>query len=297
MPNLPLVKVAIVDYGSDEPAMARYRKEGEERAMRLGNRGPLRFDCDSDLDSAILAAYSRCGFYVFEGLLREEELTDIERDIAEMLARAPVTKGAPIDSQGRPALSADYKASNLSWVKPLSDPLGGTSFANGRHPVKMIEPTPPEGAPEYVMQLVLGLLQFIRGLMRKSATGAIPQTTTKQRALANLFHALICARTRAVRVGRERGSRRPRRHATRERDDCARGNPHHHSQTDACHFPFPCRLQSARHRSACAHPKIITREPAAQAPVPSLPEPKSPRALRGAKGQRLEPQQRESSIN
>jgi hypothetical protein len=87
MPNLPLVKVAIVDYGSDEPAMARYRKEGEERAMRLGNRGPLRFDRDGDLDSAILAAYSRCGFCVFEGLLREEELTDIERDVAEMLAR------------------------------------------------------------------------------------------------------------------------------------------------------------------------------------------------------------------
>ena len=44
MANLPLVKVPIVDYGADEPAMVRYRKEGEVRALSLGNRGPIRFD-------------------------------------------------------------------------------------------------------------------------------------------------------------------------------------------------------------------------------------------------------------
>jgi len=38
MANLPLVKVRIVDYGADQPAMARYRKEGEERAMRLSEQ-------------------------------------------------------------------------------------------------------------------------------------------------------------------------------------------------------------------------------------------------------------------
>jgi Phytanoyl-CoA dioxygenase (PhyH) len=166
MANLPLIKVPIVDYGPDQPAMERYRREGEERALRLGNRGPLRFDRDGNLDQAILDAYSRCGFYVFEGLLAEEELKDIERDVADMLARAPITKGAPLDSRGRPALSADCKASNLSWVKPLSDPLGGTSFANGRHPVKMTEPKPPQDAPEYVMQLVLGSLQFSEACLR-----------------------------------------------------------------------------------------------------------------------------------
>jgi hypothetical protein len=136
MANLPLIKVPIVDYGPDEEAMVRYRAEGEERAMRLGNRGSISFDREGRLDSAILDAYSRCGFYVFEGVLGTDELKDIESDVAEMLARAPVTKGAKLDSQGRPALSADCLASNISWVKPLSDPLGGTDFANGRHPVK-----------------------------------------------------------------------------------------------------------------------------------------------------------------
>jgi hypothetical protein len=83
-----------------------------------------------------------------------------------MLARAPVTKDARFDREGRPALAADCKAHNISWVKPLSDPLGGTSFANGRHPVKMNEPTPPQEAPEYVMQLVLGSLQFSDACLR-----------------------------------------------------------------------------------------------------------------------------------
>ena len=166
MANLPLVKVPIVDYGPDQAAMERYRKEGEERALQLGNRGPIRFDREGNLDPAIIAAYSRCGFYIFEGLLREEELADIERDVAELLARAPVSKDSRVDREGRPALGVECKALNYSWVRPLSDPLGGTSFAHGRHPVKMIEPAPPRGAPEHVVQLVLGSLQFSDACLR-----------------------------------------------------------------------------------------------------------------------------------
>ena len=166
MANLPLPQVRIVDYGPEQAAMERYRKEGEGRAMRLGNRGRLRFDSEGKLDRAILDAYSRCGFYVFEGLLREDELKDIERDVAEIVARAPITKDAKVDKLGRPALAADCKAPIISWVKPLSDPLGGTSFAHGRHPVKMVEPTPPNDAPEYVLQLVLGSLQFSDACLR-----------------------------------------------------------------------------------------------------------------------------------
>jgi hypothetical protein len=166
MANLPLVKVPIVDYGPDQQAMERYRKEGEERARKLGNRGPIRFDREGNVDPTIVDAYSRCGFYIFEGLLVREELQDIERDVAEILANAPVTKDAKVDSQGRPALGADCKALNISWVRPLSDPIGGTAHAHGRHPVKMSEPTPPEGAPEFVVQLVLGSLQFSDACLR-----------------------------------------------------------------------------------------------------------------------------------
>jgi hypothetical protein len=166
MANLPLIKVPIVDYGADQGAMERYRREGEARATALGNRGKLRFDSTGNVDPAILDAYSRCGFYIFEGLLHEDELKDIEHDVADIIERTPVTKGAMLDREGRPALGVDCKALNLSWVKPLSDPIGGTAFANGRHPVKMAEPTPPKEAPEYVVQLVLGSLQFSDACLR-----------------------------------------------------------------------------------------------------------------------------------
>lgn len=154
------------DYGADEPALARYREEGTRRALALGNRGPLRFEANGALAKEIRDAYSRCGFYVLTGVLGEQELADLERDVNELLERAPVTKGAPLDRRGRPALSSGCKAPNLSWVRPLSDPLGGTAAARGRHPVKMIEPGVPAGAPELVLQLVLGSLQFSEACLR-----------------------------------------------------------------------------------------------------------------------------------
>lgn len=166
MVNLPLLKVPIVDYGVDEAAMVTYRLAGEKRALALDNRGPLRFDADGSLDPAILDAYSRCGFYILEGVLHAEELADIERDVADLLERAPITKGAEVDSLGRKALGVGCEARNISWVKPLSDPIGGTDASYGRHPTKMNEPRPPAQAPEFVMQLVLGSLQFSDACLR-----------------------------------------------------------------------------------------------------------------------------------
>ena len=166
MVDLPSNKVPAVDYGPDEAAMSRYREEGTERAMALGNRGPIRFDEAGNLDPRIRDAYSRCGFYIFQSVLAEEELRDIVRDVADMLERAPVTKGAKVDSKGRRALAVDCEARNISWAKPLSDPFGGTEAAFGRYPAKMTELEPPEDAPEYIVQLVLGSLQFSEACLR-----------------------------------------------------------------------------------------------------------------------------------
>ena len=166
MPNLPLLDVPIVDYGNDEPALVRYRAEGTERAMRLGNRGPICYDDNGNIDRSILDAYGRHGFYIFEGVLKQEELDDIERDVAELLERCPVTKGAKVDRHGRPALGVDCEARTISWVKPLSDPVGGTDANHGRHPAKMIEPAPPDQAPEYIAQVILGSLQFSDACLR-----------------------------------------------------------------------------------------------------------------------------------
>jgi len=155
-----------VDYGSEEAAMQAYLRAGETRAYALGNRGPIRFTDEGELHPDIVEAYWRCGFYVFEGALKPDELADIERDLHDILERLPVEKGAAVDRKGRPALAADCAAPTLYWAKPLADPFGGTSIANGRHPVKMYEPTPAADAPKEVVYLILGSLQFSDSALR-----------------------------------------------------------------------------------------------------------------------------------
>jgi hypothetical protein len=157
---------AAVDYGAEEAAMQAYLREGERRAFALGNRGPVRFTSSGELHPDILDAYWRCGFYVFEGVLKPDELADIERDVKDILDRLPVEKGAPLDARGRPALAADCQAPTLFWSKPLGDPFGGTDLANGRHPVKMFEPQAAADAPKEVVYLILGSLQFSDAALR-----------------------------------------------------------------------------------------------------------------------------------
>lgn len=155
-----------VDYGAEEAAMQAYLREGEARAFALGNRGPVRYTADGAVHPEILSAYWRCGFYVFESVLRADELADIEADLKDILDRLPREKGSPVDAKGRPALGADCSAPTLFWSKPLADPFGGTDLANGRHPVKMHEPKPAADAPKEIVYLILGSLQFSEAALR-----------------------------------------------------------------------------------------------------------------------------------
>lgn len=155
-----------VDFGADEAEMQRYQAEGLERAMALGNRGPIRFVGKGALHPDIVEAYWRCGFYVFEGVLKPEELADIEADVNLLRSRFPVHKGAELDAQGRPAMGVGNEAPTLFWSKPLGDPFGGTNAAAGRHPVKMSEPKAAADAPEEIVYLTLGSLQFSEACLR-----------------------------------------------------------------------------------------------------------------------------------
>ena len=155
-----------VDYGAEEAAMRAYLAAGEARAAALGNRGPIRFTDDGRIHPDILDAYWRCGFYVFEGVVGAAELADIEADIQDILARLPHERRATVDAQGRPAIGVGHKAQTLFWARPLGDPFGGTTLANGRHPVKMFEPTPDAAAPKEVVYLILGSLQFSDAALR-----------------------------------------------------------------------------------------------------------------------------------
>lgn len=154
------------DYGDDEAAMQQYRADGEQRAHALGNRGPIRFEADGSLATEIAESYSANGFYIFTGVLGTDELADIEADLIDVLDRAPVGPKTKVDRHGRPALGADCQARNISGVRPLSDPVGGSKANYGRHPAKMTEPEAPEGSPEWVVQLVLGSLQFSDACLR-----------------------------------------------------------------------------------------------------------------------------------
>ena len=166
MTALPLHDTPPVDYGAAEPEMVHYREAGTARALTLDNRGPLSFNADGALDPAILDSYWRHGFYVFEGVLAAEELADIERDLADLLERAPISPGAEVDKHGRPAFNSGRKSRGIGWVKPLSDPVGGTDYAHGRHPAKMAEPDAPVGAPSHVLQLIHGSLQYSEACLR-----------------------------------------------------------------------------------------------------------------------------------
>lgn len=160
------VGTLVTDYGAEEAAMRRYCADGGERALALGNRGPIRFTAAGELHPDIREAYRRCGFYVFTGVLKADELADIEADFLEIQSRLPVRRGEAVDAQGRPALAVGHEGLNLVWAKPLSDPVGGTKAAHGRYPVKMFEPPAPADAPDEVVYLLLGSLQFSPACLR-----------------------------------------------------------------------------------------------------------------------------------
>ena len=160
------IEACAARYGDDAAAMRRYLIEGQDRALTLENRGPIRFEPDGGLAQDIREAYSRFGFYVFTGVLESAELADLESDLAEMRSRFPVEQNSPVDAAGRPALGTDCKALTLLWSKPLGDPLGGTELANGRHEVKMFEPEAAPTAPATVPFLLLGSLQFSDACLR-----------------------------------------------------------------------------------------------------------------------------------
>ena len=147
-------------------SMAEYMRDGERRGRAIGNRGPVRFASGNVLADEILDAYWEHGFYVFENVIEAEELEELRAAMAEMLSRAPVAKGAEVDASGRPALGGEFKRPTFTWVKPLSDPVGGTELVGGRHPAKMVEPKPGKEAPKDVLHLVYGMCQTMDAGLR-----------------------------------------------------------------------------------------------------------------------------------
>lgn len=156
-------------YGDEADAMKAYLINGEKNALALGNRGPITFDENGGLSSTIKEAYSKNGFYIFEGVLNNEEVEDIKDDLENLRQQFPTGPESTLNAKGEPAMNAESKSLTLVWSKPLGDPLGGTELANGRHQIKMFEPEAKEGAPMAVPLILLGSLQFSDACLRTYA--------------------------------------------------------------------------------------------------------------------------------
>ena len=143
-----------------------YFRIGKARAYALGNRGPLRSTADGAVHPDILTAYWRHGFYVLEGVLGDEELADLNTELAALLDRAPAGPDTDLDRHGRRAFGDAFTSPVFAFGKPLSDPYGGTAANYGRHPAKMSEPTPADDAPAHTVYFINGILQVMDSCLR-----------------------------------------------------------------------------------------------------------------------------------
>ena len=81
------INACAAHYGEDAEAMRAFLIAGHEKAVQMENRGPIVFDEAGKLASHILDAYREHGFYVFTGVLKQDELKDIEEDLEAMKQR------------------------------------------------------------------------------------------------------------------------------------------------------------------------------------------------------------------
>ena len=156
-------------YGDQAAEMKQYLIDGEKKALALPNRGPILFTEKGHVHPDILNAYSTYGFYIFEGALSSDEVKDLKDDLEKMRENFPTEIGATLDAKGRPALGSDRGGLALQWAKPLSDPLGGTDMFNGRHQVKLFEPTADADAPTATPLYLGGSLQYSDACLRAYA--------------------------------------------------------------------------------------------------------------------------------
>lgn len=160
------IEACAAHYGDESDEMRAYLLDGQRKALAMDNRGPIVFEDNGQLSQHIVTAYEKYGFYIFTDVINEEELEDIKADLNDLKSRFPVSPGAPVAADGSPALGADCSTLTLLWSKSLGDPLGGTKLANGRHQVKLYEPTAADDAPEFAPFLLLGSLQFSETCLR-----------------------------------------------------------------------------------------------------------------------------------
>ena len=148
-----------------EGALDAYFREGELRARKLANRGPIRLTAEGKLAPDIVEAYREYGFYVLEGVFDAAELVDLRAGLDHIIDHLPTGPDSRVDHLGRPALGLGLPVSPFHWSKHLGDPFGGAG-GMARAPVKMIEGKPASTQPDYVVFIVRAPLQFSDAALR-----------------------------------------------------------------------------------------------------------------------------------
>ena len=160
------VKTPVLTAQEHALGLKQYFDAGAKRAQEIGNRGPLKLNKNGVLEQEILEAFEREGFYVFEGVVEPLELGDLRVEIDSLLERAPTGRYSRVDKFGRPAFGEGFKRGTYTFIKPLSDPWGGTDLLGGRHPVQMTQPLPADDAPKETVHLIGGMCQIMKSGLR-----------------------------------------------------------------------------------------------------------------------------------
>ncbi len=135
--------MAVLQEALTEAEWKAYCDRGVERAAELNNRGPARFDANGDLAQDIVDAYHRTGFYVFTGVLSDEEVGELEAEFDQLLDNAPIEREAEVDHLGRPVRFPGYysmSSSELFGRERADDEVEGRPVVGlVSHPLMMMD--------------------------------------------------------------------------------------------------------------------------------------------------------------
>eukprot|EP01050_Picozoa_sp_SAG11_P033058 SAG11_NODE_11044_length_787_cov_1.475291_1_plen_227_part_00 len=129
-------------------------EEATARALAVPNRGPLELNSDGTVPCAITEAFEEFGFYVFTGVIKPDELGELQRDMHAAIDGATAARATGAETFCHNGI--EITAASFGFTTPLSD----NSSPTGRSPSPMREYEPPEGAPDTICRGASYYLRF-----------------------------------------------------------------------------------------------------------------------------------------
>jgi hypothetical protein len=116
-------------------------EDGRQRALALGNRGPMRWDGEGRLAADIVDSYRRNGFYVFTDVVAPDEVACLEAEFDQLLDNAPAAKDGEVDRYGRPVVHAGYYSMSAAKLFGRSEEAASERPVVGlvSHPLMMMD--------------------------------------------------------------------------------------------------------------------------------------------------------------